>query len=120
MRGEYQLYSNLLQICPWLEGKLANSSEEEMREIAAIVGTLPATFLKCLKRNGRFQIQDGLQASRAKDSKDLSAAVVHWIKPSEGESKTPLDGRTRRNRGFQHDATGALLCPLNLDWSRPE
>lgn len=61
-----------------------------------------------------------MQAARAEDSKGLSAAIVHWITASEMGSTSPLDGKSRRNRGFHHNATGALLCPINLNWSHSE
>ena len=32
----------------------------------------------------------------------------------------PLSRNKKDDRGFNHERTGALLCPIDLDWSNGE
>jgi hypothetical protein len=49
----------------------------------------------------------------------LKKSVAAWLNklPS---TMPPLDPDDRSQRGFQHDTTGNLLCPIEYDWNNLE
>lgn len=50
----------------------------------------------------------------------MKGAILEWIAPGH-ENLTPyLSRKSKCGRGFNHEITGALLCPTGLDWSDPE
>ena len=63
------------------------------------------------------QIQKGANGARADDTKGMKGPIVDWITPK-GQSLTPhIPRNIKSGRGFNHDRTGALLCPAGLDWN---
>ncbi|KAG6913245.1 hypothetical protein DXG01_008449 [Tephrocybe rancida] len=65
-------------------------------------------------------IQKGCSNARADDTKGLKGAILDWIAPP-GEDLIPRLARNiKTDRGFHHPCTGALLCPVDLDWSVEE
>lgn len=66
------------------------------------------------------QIQKGMSSARSDDTKSLKSAVLEWIAPRDTPLNPPLSRNVKANRGFHHDATGALLCPAGFDWKDPE
>ena len=65
-------------------------------------------------------MQKGAQCARSDDTKSLKGVIIDWIAP-EGQSLVPpLSRNQKASRGFNHNVTGALLCPAELDWSDPE
>ena len=66
------------------------------------------------------QIQKGANGARADDTKGMKSAIIDWITPK-GQSLTPhIPRNVKSGRGFNHDRTGALLCPADLDWNNME
>lgn len=63
------------------------------------------------------KIQKGVSCARSDDTKSLKSAVVDWITPPGQSLKPPISRNVKRDRGFHHETTGALLCPAGLDWS---
>ena len=55
--------------------------------------------------------------ARSDDTKSLKAAVVDWITPYNGHLTPPLSRNVKTDRGYFHNRTGELLCPVNLDWN---
>jgi hypothetical protein len=50
----------------------------------------------------------------------MKSAVVDWITPK-GQSLNPhIPQNIKCGRGFNHERTGALLCPAGLDWANSE
>lgn len=50
----------------------------------------------------------------------MKSAIIDWITPR-GESLVPAIARNVKcERGYNHDRTGGLLCPADLDWSKDE
>jgi hypothetical protein len=47
----------------------------------------------------------------------MKGAVLDWI---DVPLNPPLSRNVKTNRGFHHNATGALLCPAGVDWGDPE
>ena len=46
--------------------------------------------------------------------------LLMWITPRGQSLVPPLARNVKVDRGFNHERTGALLCPAGLDWSNPE
>jgi hypothetical protein len=67
-----------------------------------------------------LQIQKGMSGSRADDTKGMKGAIIDWITPKGQTITPPLNRKTKSDRGFHHERTGALLCPAGLDWSVPQ
>ncbi|RDB27960.1 hypothetical protein Hypma_002108 [Hypsizygus marmoreus] len=98
---EFRVFKSLLKIAPTLEERVMTCSQEELR----LIGDL---------------IQKGSCSARSDDTKSLKSAVIDWITPRNEPLIPPLPRNVKSCRGFHHEATGALLCPANLDWSDPE
>ena len=50
----------------------------------------------------------------------MKGPIIDWITPK-GQSLTPhIPRNAKSGRGFNHDRTGALLCPAGLDWNNME
>ena len=50
----------------------------------------------------------------------MKGAIIDWITPK-GQSLNPhIPRNAKAGRGFNHERTGALLCPAGLDWNNTE
>lgn len=67
-----------------------------------------------------YQIQKGASSARSDDTKSLKSAIVDWLMPSGEALIPPIARNVKIDRGFNHDVTGALLCPAGVDWSDHE
>ena len=114
---EELVFKELLKLCPDLEERIMNNSEEEVGIIADLVSLnvlRPLVLIIVVP-----QIQKGVNGARADDTKGLKTSIVDWITPP-GQNLDPLINRKVKSmRGFHHKRTGALLCPAGLDWSSP-
>jgi hypothetical protein len=45
--------------------------------------------------------------------------VVSWIVGLFENPEPPLSPNIKTDRGFEHDLTGRLLCPIEYDWADP-
>ncbi|KAG9313214.1 hypothetical protein JVU11DRAFT_6673 [Chiua virens] len=107
-RQEYMVFRELLRLAPGLEARLMGSSEGEVVTTAELV-----------IRSHNF-IQRGASGARADDTKGMKSTIIDWITPK-GQSLNPHIPRNNKSgRGFNHEHTGALLCPAGLDWSNAE
>lgn len=108
----------MLQLVPGLKDRILNSSPEEAAEIADLVSE---NNLSCqVAYSTRTQIEKGAAGARSDDTKSIKGPIVDWITPP-GEPLQPLLARNiKMDRGFHHERTGALLCPVELDWNDPE
>ncbi|KIM54097.1 hypothetical protein SCLCIDRAFT_31351 [Scleroderma citrinum Foug A] len=98
---EQVVFQELLQLVPSLEDRLMSSSEEEVIDIADL-------------------IQKGANGARADDTKGMKSPIIDWITPK-GQSLTPhIPHNVKSGHSFNHNRTGALLCPTGLDWSNME
>ena len=67
-----------------------------------------------------WQIQKGTNGARADDTKGMKGPIIDWITPK-GQSLVPhIPRNVKAGRGFNHECTGALLCPAGLDWKNIE
>jgi hypothetical protein len=62
------------------------------------------------------KIQKGLSTARADDTKGLKGVIIDWITPPGEALRPPLTRNVKTDRGFYHDVTGRLLCPIGMDW----
>ena len=66
------------------------------------------------------QIQKGASGACADDTKGMKSAIIDWITPK-GQSLNPhIPCNIKSGCGFNHECTGALLCPAGLDWANSE
>jgi hypothetical protein len=61
-----------------------------------------------------------VSGARADDTKSLKGTVLEWITPKGQTLNPPLARNVKVDRGFHHERTGALLCPIDLDWANQE
>ncbi|KAH6904057.1 hypothetical protein BKA70DRAFT_1109709 [Coprinopsis sp. MPI-PUGE-AT-0042] len=99
-RREHEIYKQLLKLSPGLEDRLCNGSDEDIFHVAEL-------------------IQKGSSTARADDTKGLKGVIIDWITPPGEALRPPLSRNVKTDRGFYHDVTGRLLCPIGLDWKDP-
>jgi hypothetical protein len=100
-RREHRVFQQLLQSVPGLEVRLLEGSDEEIGHVADL-------------------IQKGASSARSDDTKSLKGAILDWIAPRTQPLNPPLARNVKIDRGFHHECTGALLCPVGLDWTNDE
>ena len=61
-----------------------------------------------------------MSGARGDDTKSLKGAVLDWVTPRGQSLVPPLACNVKVDCGFNHEQTGAVLCPAGLDWSNPE
>jgi hypothetical protein len=62
-------------------------------------------------------LQKGASDARADDTKSLKSAIIDWLSPPGEPLHPPIAQNIKVDRGFNHEVTGALLCPTGMDWS---
>ena len=68
----------------------------------------------------RPQLRKGVSGARGDDTRSLKGAVLNWIVPIGQTLNLLLNRNKKDDHGFKHECTGALLCPIDLDWSDDE
>ena len=66
------------------------------------------------------KLSKGASGARGDDTKSLKGAVLDWITPKGQNLVPPLARNMKLDCGYNHERTGALLCPAGLDWSNLE
>ncbi|KAG1869689.1 hypothetical protein C8R48DRAFT_597520 [Suillus tomentosus] len=110
VRQEHRVFMELINSYPGLIDRLTNSGEEDIIH----VGELAIRHTYCL------QLGKGASGARGDDTKTLKSAVLEWLVPRGQAVIPPLSRNIKSDRGFNHEVTGALLCPAGLDWSNVE
>ncbi|KAJ3540837.1 hypothetical protein NMY22_g4128 [Coprinellus aureogranulatus] len=114
---EQRLYAQLLELSPGLEERLNVGSEEELHYIANMASvsliTIPSVLMD-------LQITKGIAQARSDDTKSLKSAVVDWITPPNEVLSPAIPRNVKHGRGYHHERTGWLLCPVNLNWEDPK
>ncbi|KAG2739948.1 hypothetical protein P692DRAFT_201842565 [Suillus brevipes Sb2] len=101
VRREHKVFIELIDSYPGLIDRLTKGEEEDVIHVGELLGK-------------------GASGARGDDTKTLKSAVLDWIVPRGQAVIPPLSRNIKSDRGFNHEATGALLCPAGLDWSNPE
>ncbi|KZP09289.1 hypothetical protein FIBSPDRAFT_760197 [Athelia psychrophila] len=97
---EHETFIALVKMVPGLINRLSDASDEELDH--------RLTYL---------QLQKGVNAARADDTKGLKSAIIDWIAPP-GQPLYPVLSRNNKiDRGFNHPRTGQMLCPAAWDWN---
>ena len=115
------MFNSLLQMVPGLEERILDSEQSEVIEIAELVAIFCfITPRRSTDYNFLTQLQKGVSSARSDDTKGLKGAILDWIVPHGQSLHPPIARNVKIDRGFNHDRTGALLCPADMDWSNPE
>ncbi|KAH7917050.1 hypothetical protein BV22DRAFT_1027039 [Leucogyrophana mollusca] len=61
-----------------------------------------------------YHLTKGADGARGDDTSHLKAAVALWLN-EEGHKR--ILARDKSGRGFHHDTTGELICPVDYDWT---
>jgi hypothetical protein len=116
---EAHIFQELLKLYYGLEDRLADAEPEEVQLIGDLVRMSSAVNC-CQNYIITTQIQKGINASRADDTKGMKGTILEWITPSNGKLIPKLHQKHEFDQGFQHETTGSLLCPAGVDWSNAE
>jgi hypothetical protein len=117
-RQEDHIFQALLKLCNGLEDKLANVGPEEVQLTGDLVRAPNNMWcFLCQTYPAFVQIQKGVNASRADDTKGMKSAIIDWITPPDRDLVPRLNRKHKFDRGFQHETTGALLCPAGVNWN---
>ncbi|KAG1891596.1 uncharacterized protein F5891DRAFT_1131556 [Suillus fuscotomentosus] len=101
VRREHRVFMNLIDSYPGLLDRLTKGEEEDIIHVGELLGK-------------------GASGARGDDTKTLKSAVLEWLVPRGQVVIPPLSRNIKSDRGFNHEVTGALLCPAGLDWSNIE
>lgn len=103
---------------PSLEVRLMESSEDDVIHIADLVCCEHIQIEQHLLQSE--QIQKGANGARANDTKGMKTVIIDWITPKDQTLNPHIPHNVKFGRGFNHERTGALLCPAGLDWANTE
>ncbi|KAI6158287.1 hypothetical protein BKA82DRAFT_4415306 [Pisolithus tinctorius] len=95
----YRNYQELLRWIPTLKSDIAADSEDH--EVKSI--------MKYLNK--------GADGARGDDAAGLKMTVVSWLMHGQPTPEPALEPRYKAGRGFYHDTTARLICPVDYDWS---
>ncbi|KAG1718395.1 hypothetical protein EDD22DRAFT_983575 [Suillus occidentalis] len=101
IRREHRVFMELIDSYPNLLDRLTSGEEEDIIHVGELLGK-------------------GASGARGDDTKTLKCAVLEWLLPRGQAVIPPLSRNIKSDRGFNHEVTGALLCPAGLDWSNAE
>ncbi|KAG1879453.1 hypothetical protein C8R48DRAFT_767706 [Suillus tomentosus] len=101
VRREHRVFMELVESYPGLLERLTAGEEEDIIHVGELMGK-------------------GASGARGDDTKTLKSAVLEWLMPRGQPLIPPLSRNIKSDRGFNHEVTGALLCPAGLDWSNAE
>ncbi|KAG0697356.1 hypothetical protein DFH29DRAFT_984304 [Suillus ampliporus] len=101
VRREHRVFMELLDSYVGLLDRLTNGEEEDIIHMGELLGK-------------------GASGARGDDTKTLKSAVLEWLVPRGQAVIPPLSRNIKSDQGFNHEVTGALLCPAGLDWLNAE
>ena len=117
-RKEFGVFSELLKLIPSLKSWLLSLGEEEVVAMAELVS--PWLANKRSAASSIPQIQWGTNSARADNTKGMKCTIIDWITPK-GQTLNPhIPHNAKSTQGFNHECTGALLCPAGYNWSNME
>ncbi|KAI6096043.1 hypothetical protein F5141DRAFT_1012499, partial [Pisolithus sp. B1] len=65
-------------------------------------------------------LQKGADGARGDDSATLKTAIAQWLNESQPCPDPPFTLWEKNERGFNHEITGKLLCPVDYDWANAD
>ncbi|KAG2135515.1 hypothetical protein DEU56DRAFT_908867 [Suillus clintonianus] len=95
----YRSYKKLVIWCP---------SVQKFMQSSADISELASEYSK-LNRSA--------DAARGDDTTSLKFAVASWLMQASPTPNPVISHRDKSYRGFYHDVTGKLLCPVDYDWN---
>ncbi|KAG1857481.1 hypothetical protein F4604DRAFT_1589874, partial [Suillus subluteus] len=98
---KYRSYKKLVAWCPSIR-KLIHSVVENA-ELSHIYSKL----------------NKGADGARADDTTRLKVTVASWLMQQTPPPSPVIHGQNKLGRGFNNDATGRLICPVDYDWNDP-
>ena len=112
----YSAYKELLQRQPSL--KRIFESETHILSLGGIFKDVRRfklhTFFELTMQTP--QLNKGADSARGDDTASLKLAVVHWLTEAYPDAQPRLEPDEKTGRGFNHDLTGHLLCPVDYNW----
>ncbi|KAJ3858705.1 hypothetical protein EV359DRAFT_87332 [Lentinula novae-zelandiae] len=104
-------------------------TQRDIRAYHIVAGTVPG-FQKAVDLAGTDvgailslckQLQTGSISARSDDVHTLMIELANWLnfRPLPFRADPLLLNHSRELRGFKHDLTGKLLCPIEHDWNDP-
>lgn len=116
------MYRQLLNSVPELEERLVGGTPDEISTIADFVSNCDLVMSISFQnsQSAVFKIRKGASGARGDDTKSLKGAIIEWITPKGQALNPPLSRNAKVDRGFNHERTGSLLCPADLDWTDKE
>ncbi|KIN98941.1 hypothetical protein M404DRAFT_156486, partial [Pisolithus tinctorius Marx 270] len=61
----------------------------------------------------------GADGAKGDDTSTLKHVVISWLMERCPTLNPVLDSHRKSSRGFNHEVTGRLLCPVDYDWDNP-
>lgn len=107
----------LVDSYPGLLDRLTNDKEEDIIHVGELISL---QYWKVITMLTVFQLGKGASGARGDDTKALKSAMLEWLVPRGQPVIPPLSQNIKSDRGFNHEVTGALLCPAGLYWSDAE
>ncbi|KAG2151041.1 uncharacterized protein EDB93DRAFT_1249536 [Suillus bovinus] len=101
VRREHRVFMELVDSYPNLLERLTTGKEEDVIHVRELIGK-------------------GASSARGDGTKTLKSAVLEWLMPKGQPLIPPLSQNIKSDCSFNHEVTGALLCPAGLDWSNAE
>ncbi|KAG2085231.1 uncharacterized protein F5147DRAFT_589149 [Suillus discolor] len=98
IQREHRVFVELIDSYPGLLDHLTTGEEEDIIYVGELLGK-------------------GASSARGDNTKTLKSAVLEWLVPRGQVVIAPLSRNIKSDCGFNHEVTGALLCPAGLDWS---
>ncbi|KAJ3825181.1 hypothetical protein F5880DRAFT_1611328 [Lentinula raphanica] len=62
------------------------------------------------------QLESGANSARSEDIHNGAMELADWLNQRSPSPEPQIDRQTRTGRGFIHELTGRLLCPIDFDW----
>ncbi|KAF8445724.1 hypothetical protein L210DRAFT_3610352 [Boletus edulis BED1] len=63
------------------------------------------------------ELNRGADSARGDDAASLKPIVIHWLMEAYPNAASGLEFGMKHGRGFNHDVTGRLLCPVDYNWN---
>ncbi|KAG2351275.1 hypothetical protein BDR07DRAFT_1320508, partial [Suillus spraguei] len=64
-------------------------------------------------------LNKGADGARADNTTRLKVTVASWLMQQTPPPSPIIHGQNKFGRGFNNNATGQLLCPIDYDWNDP-